>query len=152
MKSLLKITTCAVALAATAVMAGSFPFPQNMKSPHGYTIPFADTQVIKDHYALWKKAWYDESRGWVLSPEGTGSTVSEGIAYGMLISVYMDDQSVFDKLYGTWKSNAAGNGGGMNWNLTLPRPQCCNEDNFGTILPYLSNLLLFSPKMMSNSL
>ena len=117
MKSLLKITTCAVALAATAVMAGSFPFPQNMKSPHGYTIPFADTQVIKDHYALWKKAWYDESRGWVLSPEGTGSTVSEGIAYGMLISVYMDDQSVFDKLYGTWKSNAAGNGGGMNWRV-----------------------------------
>ncbi len=116
MKSLLKITTCAVALAATAVMAGSFPFPQNMKSPHGYTIPFADTDMIKAHYEKWKKAWYDASRGWILSPEGTGSTVSEGIAYGMLITVYMDEQSVFDKLYGTWKSNSS-NGGGMNWRV-----------------------------------
>lgn len=116
MKSLLKITTCAVALAATAVMAGSFPFPQNMKSPHGYTIPFADTDMIKAHYEKWKKAWYDASRGWILSPEGTGSTVSEGIAYGMLITVYMDEQNVFDKLYGTWKSNSS-NGGGMNWRV-----------------------------------
>ena len=116
MKSLLKITTCAVALAATAVMAGSFPFPQNMKSPHGYTIPFADTDMIKAHYTKWKKAWYDASRGWILSPEGTGSTVSEGIAYGMLITVYMDEQDVFDKLYGTWKSNSS-NGGGMNWRV-----------------------------------
>ncbi len=116
MKSLLKITTCAVALAATAVMAGSYPFPQNMKNPHGYTIPFADTDMIKDHYNQWKSAWYDASQGWIYSPEGTCSTVSEGIAYGMLISVYMDDQSMFDKLYGTWKSNG-GNGGGMNWRV-----------------------------------
>ena len=116
MKSLLKITTCAVALAATAVMAGSYPFPQNMKNPHGYTIPFADTDMIKAHYNQWKSAWYDASQGWIYSPEGTCSTVSEGIAYGMLISVYMDDQSVFDKLYGTWKSNG-GNGGGMNWRV-----------------------------------
>jgi len=32
----------------------------------------------------------------VLEP---GSTVSEGIAYGMLISVYMDDQALFDDLW-----------------------------------------------------
>jgi len=117
MKNFIKATMCVAALAATSAMAGSFPFPQNMKSPHGYTIPFASTDMIKEHYQLWKKAWYDANRGWVLSPEGTGSTVSEGIAYGMLISVYMDDQTVFDKLYGTWKSNAAGSNGGMNWRV-----------------------------------
>ena len=104
--------------AATAVTAsaGSFPFPQNMKYPHGNIIEYANTDVIKQHYDLWKKAWYDASQGWVYAPEGTCSTVSEAIAYGMLISVYMDDQSVFDKLYGTWKSNG-GNGGGMNWRV-----------------------------------
>jgi hypothetical protein len=117
MKNFFKATMCVAALAATTAMAGSFPFPQNMKSPKGYTIPFADTDMIKEHYKLWKQAWYDANRGWVLSPEGTGSTVSEGIAYGMLISVYMDDQTVFDKLYGTSKSNAAGKGGGMNWRV-----------------------------------
>ena len=44
MKNFFKATVCVAALAATSAMAGSFPFPQNMKSPHGYTIPFADTQ------------------------------------------------------------------------------------------------------------
>ena len=116
MKTFLKATMCVAALAATSAMAGSYPFPQNMKHPHGYTIPFADTDMIKEHYKLWKQAWYDASQGWVLAPEGTCSTVSEAIAYGMLISVYMDDQDVFNKLYGTWKSNG-GNGAGMNWRV-----------------------------------
>ena len=116
MKNFIKATMCVAALAATTAMAGSYPFPQNMKSPHGYTIPFANTDMIKDHYNKWKKAWYDASQGWILAPEGTCSTVSEAIAYGMLITVYMDDQQIFDKLYGTWKSNG-GNGAGMNWRV-----------------------------------
>ena len=116
MKNFIKATMCVAALAATTAMAGSYPFPQNMKSPHGYTIPFANTDMIKDHYSKWKKAWYDASQGWILAPEGTCSTVSEAIAYGMLITVYMDDQQIFDKLYGTWKSNG-GNGAGMNWRV-----------------------------------
>ena len=122
MKSLLKITTCAVALAAAVgTAAPKYPFPQNMKNPHGYTVPFADTDMIKAHFKQWMGAFYDDSRGWIYSPDGTGSTVSEGIAYGMLIFVYMSDaqndyKSQFDKLYGTWKSNAS-NGGGMNWRV-----------------------------------
>lgn len=118
MKNFFKATVCVAALAATSAMAGSFPFPQNMKSPHGYTIPFADTQVIKDHFNLWKQAWYQDkgNEAWVLAPEGTCSTVSEAIAYGMLITVYMDEQSMFNKLYATWKNNG-GNGAGMNWRI-----------------------------------
>lgn len=104
------------AVTAVTAYAGSFPFPQNMKYPHGNIIEYANTDVIKQHYQQWKSAWYDASQGWVLAPEGTCSTVSEAIAYGMLISVYMDDQTVFDKLYGTWKSNG-GNGAGMNWRI-----------------------------------
>ena len=119
MKNFFKATVCVAALAATSAMAGSFPFPQNMKSPHGYTIPFADTQVIKDHFNLWKQAWYQDkgSEAWVLAPEGDCSTVSEAIAYGMLITVYMDEQSMFDKLYKTWTNNAVNGNGGMNWRI-----------------------------------
>ena len=73
--------------------------------------------MIKEHYDLWKKAWYNASNGWVLAPEGTCSTVSEAIAYGMLISVYMDDKDVFKKLYSTWTSNSAGSNAGMNWRI-----------------------------------
>lgn len=116
MKTFLKATMCAVALTAVAGTAGQYPFPQNMKNPHGYTIPFADTDMIKEHYKLWKQAWYDANQGWVLAPEGTCSTVSEAIAYGMMITVYMDEEDVFKKLYNTWKSNG-GNGAGMNWRV-----------------------------------
>ena len=116
MKNLVKAMFGVAAVAAVSTYAGSFPFPQNMKYPHGNIIEYANTDVIKQHYDAWKKAWYSASQGWVLAPEGTCSTVSEAIAYGMLISVYMDDQTVFDKLYGTWKSNG-GNGAGMNWRV-----------------------------------
>lgn len=126
MKNIFKIAMgAALAAAAVASAAPKYPFPQNMKHPHGNIIEYADIDMIKEHFNAWKGAWYDASRGWILSPEGTGSTVSEGIAYGMLISVYMDDgtngaKEMFDKLYNTWKSNAVGGSGagkGMNWRV-----------------------------------
>ena len=117
MKNLAKVMFGVAAVAAVTASAGQFPFPQNMKYPHGKIIEYANTDMIKDHYKLWKQAWYKASDGWVLAPEGTCSTVSEAIAYGMLISVYMDDQDVFKKLYNTWTSNSAGANGGMNWRI-----------------------------------
>ena len=117
MKTILKFALSgALALSAVTAFAGQYPFPQNKKNPHGYTYPYADTEMIKAHYELWKKAWYQDSNGWVLAPEGTCSTVSEAIAYGMLITVYMDEEETFKKLYGVWKENG-GNGGGMNWRV-----------------------------------
>lgn len=117
MKNTFKVAIGALALtAATVSFAGQYPFPQNMKHPHGTTIEYADTDMIKSHYTKWKKAWYNSSNGWIYAPEGTGSTVSEAIAYGMLIAVYMDDQTMFDKVYGVWTANG-GNGGGMNWRI-----------------------------------
>ena len=117
MKNLFKIGLgMLVATAVTASAAGNYPFPQNKKYPNGKIIEYADTDMIKDHYKLWKQAWYDASKGWVYAPEGTQTTVSEAIAYGMLISVYMDDKDVFDNLYGTWKNNG-GNGAGMTWRV-----------------------------------
>ena len=89
MKNMVKLMFGLAAAAAVTASAGSFPFPQNMKYPHGNIIEYANTDVIKQHYQQWKSAWYDASQGWVLAPEGTCSTVSEAIAYGMLISVYM---------------------------------------------------------------
>ena len=117
MKNIFKVAIGALALtAATSSFAGQYPFPQNMKHPNGTTIEYANTDMIKSHYQKWKKAWYNSNNGWIYAPEGTGSTVSEAIAYGMLIAVYMDDQTMFDKVYGVWTSNG-GNGGGMNWRI-----------------------------------
>ena len=117
MKNTFKIALGALALTVATSFAGQYPFPQNMKHPNGTTIEYADTDMIKTHYQKWKKAWYNESNGWIHAPEGTGKTVSEAIAYGMLISVYMDDESMFKKVYNVWSSNAVSSGGGMNWQL-----------------------------------
>ena len=118
MKNLAKVMFgVAAAAAVTASAAGQYPFPQNMKHPHGKIIEYADTDMIKQHYQTWKGAWYQASNGWILAPEGTCSTVSEAIAYGMLITVYMDDEETFKKLYNTWTSNSAGSNGGMNWRI-----------------------------------
>ena len=119
MKNIFKIALGATLLTSVAATAGKYPFPQNMKSPYGYTVPFADTDMIKAHYNAWKGAWYDANQGWILSPEGTCSTVSEAIAYGMLITVYMDDETMFKKLYSTWKGNnsSADGLGGMHWRI-----------------------------------
>lgn len=128
MKNIFKIAMGTALLAATA-MAGTpqFPFPQNKASKYGHTAKYATPSDIKSHFDKWKKAWYQDKgdgTAWILSPEGTGSTVSEGIAYGMMIMVYMsstteDHQAEFDKLYATWKANAMGDNkqGGMNWRV-----------------------------------
>jgi hypothetical protein len=108
----------------SAMAAPQYPFPQNRANPYGNTVKYADPQMIQDHFTKWKGAWYQDkgSEAWILAPEGTCSTVSEAIAYGMMIMVYMsssqsDHQSEFDKLWATWKNNSMGGNGGMNWRI-----------------------------------
>lgn len=108
----------------SAMAAPQYPFPQNRANPYGNTVKYADPQMIQDHFTKWKGAWYQDkgSEAWILAPEGTESTVSEAIAYGMMIMVYMsssqsDHQSEFDKLWATWKNNSMGGNGGMNWRI-----------------------------------
>jgi endo-1,4-beta-D-glucanase Y len=49
--------------------------------------------------------------------DDNSSTVSEGIAYGMLLSAYAGDKPTFDGLWKYYKDNMNGNGV-MNWKLT----------------------------------
>lgn len=124
MKKILTTALCAASLLAVSANAAvNFPFPQNMKSPHGTTALYADPTVIQDHFKKWMGAWYKDmgNEAWILAPEGDCSTVSEGIAYGMMIMVYMSDnsnnyKSQFDKLWATWK-NHGGDGKGMDWRI-----------------------------------
>lgn len=49
--------------------------------------------------------------------DDNSSTVSEGIAYGMLLSAYAGDKPLFDELWKFYKANTNGNGV-MNWKLS----------------------------------
>jgi endo-1,4-beta-D-glucanase Y len=85
-----------------------FPFPHDQRLPH-LTYPAAATH---EDVLVAFRAFRDEivtadgARGFLRTrrpdtPDGVpNSTVSEGIAYGMLIAVMLGDQPLFDALYG----------------------------------------------------
>ena len=76
--------------------------------------PSADAKFLVPAYNQWKATFVKGSK--VIRPENQNDTVSEGIAYGMMIAVAMNDQSLFDSLYGTWKANGTA-GSLMTWCL-----------------------------------
>jgi endo-1,4-beta-D-glucanase Y len=84
----------------------NFPFPQNRFSSKCSYPKFRNSDV-KAAYEKWKAdtVTADGAGGFlrVKRPKEPGleanSTVSEGIAYGLLIAVYMADQSLFDSLW-----------------------------------------------------
>ena len=114
-------------LAGAANAAPAFPFPQNQAYPQGNTAKFATPSAIKAHFDTWKGCWYKDmgdGTARIISPnDSTEMSVSEGIAYGMLIMVYMsgsqgDYQSEFNKLWAFWKKYAMGGGAsGMKWHV-----------------------------------
>lgn len=108
---------------ATGTGGAAFPFPQNFKGTR-CTLPTSyDNEKVRTAYQQWKTATVtsDEAGGFlrVKKPDsGTviGSTVSEGIGYGMILAVYMDDQALFDGLWQYEQIHLDGNGL-MNWEI-----------------------------------
>lgn len=155
MKTLSKISLISGFLATALAFAGTpnFPFPQNKAYPYGNTFQAATTGKIFEKFVTWKKAWYTEAGTYyqkyaggtadanqsmpsgtarIISPNAHSElSVSEGIAYGMLLMVYMssttaDYQTEFDKLWKYWKCYGVGlngngcsswSGQGMDWEI-----------------------------------
>ena len=109
--------------------AQNYPFPQNYQYPYG-TIYTASGTTVKDKiqslYEAWKNNYYVTSGNlgrvkFTQEGEDGSASVSEGIAYGMLIFVYMDNgtnntQEDFDRLwryYKKWENN----NGLMHWKV-----------------------------------
>lgn len=90
---------------------------------------FGKSQDAYTAYQDWKATFVEECSGGSLrvkfDPETR--TVSEGIAYGMLLSAYAADKTVFDGLYKYYKTNSVTGRGIMGWNRTG-----CNNGNAGS--------------------
>jgi hypothetical protein len=103
----------------------NFPFPQNRQSTNCvYPSRYLNSDV-QAAYAKWTSDTVTSSgaNGFMRvqrlsSDQGApaGSTVSEGIGYGMLIAVYMGDQNLFDNLWQYEQAHLDVNGL-MNWNI-----------------------------------
>ena len=73
-----------------------YPYPQGRPLPH-CTLPVYNTDHIATAFNNWKTRFYQNGR--VIRPDSQNDGVSEGIAYGMLIGVYMNDKPMFDTLW-----------------------------------------------------
>lgn len=109
--------------AGTSAANANFPFPQNVRSSYCTYPRNANASDVVAAYADWKAAVVtaDGAGGFlrVKKPDSgsvIGSTVSEGIGYGMLLAVYMGDQELLDNLWLYEQSHLDGNGL-MNWEI-----------------------------------
>jgi endo-1,4-beta-D-glucanase Y len=103
-----------------------YPFPQNRQGQNCIFPTAYDNDAVQAAYQQWKtdlvvsagsKGEYRVQRtstDLIDTCRPLNSTVSEGIGYGMLIAVYMDDQSLFDGLWLYEQENIDPNGL-MNW-------------------------------------
>ncbi len=115
----------------------SLPFGTNTSYPSGImptNLPtggtYAQAQDAANAYNTWKTNYVESCGG---TPErfrvkfdSPSETVSEGIAYGMLLAAYAADKALFDGLWDYYKDYMNGNGV-MNWKIN----GCNSATNFG---------------------
>jgi endo-1,4-beta-D-glucanase Y len=94
----------AFALVPASARAQSKPFPQNGAYAHGFVPGKITAADVLSSYANWKSRYLksDCGNGYYRVEFGSpnGSTVSEGLGYGMILTAYLGDRAAFD---GLWK-------------------------------------------------
>jgi len=110
---------CAAQTPPPASGGVNFPFPQHRLSPNcGYPSSCNDADVMTAWATYKTKMVVNAGSGMlrVQRPESSNDTVSEGIAYGMLMAAVMADKSTFDGLWTYAQTKKNGNGL-MTWHL-----------------------------------
>ncbi|MEP7052298.1 MAG: glycosyl hydrolase family 8 [Pseudomonadota bacterium] len=102
-------------------MGGPFPFPQSKKPSSCSLTTTADASgAVQKIYNSWKGAMVTSNgagAGLRVQRNTDGSdTVSEGIGYGMIAAVYMNDRPTFDGLWTYAQAHFDANGL-MNWHI-----------------------------------
>jgi len=94
------------------------PFPANKSYLYGIAATNKSSQDAKNNYDIWKTNFVEDcaNQRKRIKFDNPSQTVSEGIGYGMLLSVYMTDKTLFDGLWLYYKDNRNSNGV-MNWRI-----------------------------------
>jgi endoglucanase len=94
----------------TQTAGAAHPFPRDSAIGSCAKPTGASGKYLVEAYQNWKNTFVVASGNnfRVQRPESNNDSVSEGIAYGMLIAVYMNDKALFDGLWGFWKTKSAG--------------------------------------------
>ncbi|GAA3516048.1 hypothetical protein GCM10022393_32570 [Aquimarina addita] len=91
----------------------------NASYPFGLKPTNIGTNDIKDSYISWKNNFVDancSNNAARIKFDQPGFSVSEGIAYGMLLAAYANDKELLDGLWTYYKTHMNGNGV-MNWKI-----------------------------------
>jgi endo-1,4-beta-D-glucanase Y len=93
------------------------PFPANIVFNNGLMANSKSSQDAKANYDTWKSNFVEVCNNNRYRVKfNSWQTVSEGIAYGMLLSVYSSDKTLFDGFWLYYKDNVNSNGV-MNWRI-----------------------------------
>lgn len=93
-------------------------FPANKTYANGLMATSRNSQDAKDAYNTWKTNFVEActTGRYRVKFDDPSKTVSEGIGYGMLLSAYMGDKTLFDGFWQYYKDNRNTNGV-MNWKI-----------------------------------
>lgn len=93
-------------------------FPANKSYSNGLMATSKNSQDAKDSYDIWKTNFVESCSNsrYRVKFDDSSKTVSEGIGYGMLLSAYMGDKTLFDGLWLYYQDNV-NNNGVMNWKI-----------------------------------
>lgn len=96
-----RFTGAMILLLPVILQAQSRPFPQNIDYPFGYKPTNLPSDSVMAVYNTWKADYLKVCGPNELRVEfqDAGTTVSEGMGYGMLLTAYMGDKTEFDKLW-----------------------------------------------------
>jgi endo-1,4-beta-D-glucanase Y len=114
-------TTCNAGPPSAPSGGASFPFPQHRASSSCIYPPTCSDADAMAGWAAYKTALIvadgtDGSMRVHRDGGSSGDTVSEGIAYGMLFAVYMNDKTTFDALW-KYEQKHLDTTGLMNWQI-----------------------------------
>lgn len=93
-------------------------FPANKTYSHGIMASNRNSDDAQSNYTIWKTNFLESCGSGKLRVkfDNSSQTVSEGVAYGMLLSAYSADRTTFDGLWNYYKSHTTSNGV-MNWKI-----------------------------------
>ena len=115
-----RITALVVAISFNSTFAQTQPFPANLTFSHGLMASNKSDADATASYNLWKTNHVESCANGRFRVKFDipfqNQTVSEGIGYGMLLTVYKADKVTFDGLWNYYKDNRNGNLV-MNWKI-----------------------------------
>jgi endo-1,4-beta-D-glucanase Y len=115
----------AVSSLAPAGHAQNKPFPQNVQYVKGFASKNISARQVRAVYDIWKRQYLkaDCGSGYYRVEFGDpfGTTVSEGMGYGMLLTAYFGDRAEFDGLWKFVQKNRNPNGV-MGWKVNCSGP------------------------------